>query len=128
LRSEGAAVLYFDIVVLSTFALAGRVDLLVARYGARACVTAEVLGEVTAGLAIGSPMLRAIIDAVENGSLGTSGAVSSDEREILASLLRVLSPGEASCIACARVRGGIVATDDRAARGCCRDHRRHAHA
>lgn len=35
------------------------------------------------------------------------------------SLLSRLATGEAACIAAAAARGGTVATDDRAARGCC---------
>ncbi|MEX2048496.1 MAG: hypothetical protein WEB90_02860 [Gemmatimonadota bacterium] len=118
----GAAVLYFDTVTLSNFALASRTDLLTERYGTRACVTAEVLGEVTEGVAVGYPPLRAIIDAVEKGAFAASGGLTAEEREVFATLLRVLSPGEASCIACAKLRSGIVVTDDRTARSCCREH------
>ena len=35
--------------------------------------------------------------------------------------MRNLSSGESSCIALARCRGGVVVTDDRFARGSCRD-------
>ena len=41
------------------------------------------------------------------------------ERQIYRELLRILAPGEAACIACAKGRGGVVATDDRVARNCC---------
>ena len=42
---------------------------------------------------------------------------SEQDRE----LLRILAPGEASCIAQAKARGGVVITDDRAARQCCHE-------
>ena len=41
------------------------------------------------------------------------------ESELFVDLLRVLGSGEASCVALACHRGGIVVTDDRAARSCC---------
>ena len=47
------AVLFFDTVTLSNFRLAGRLDLLITRYGARARVTPEVLDEVTDGVVAG---------------------------------------------------------------------------
>lgn len=114
--------LFFDTVTLSNFALAGRLDLLAARYGVRARVTPEVLDEVIAGTAVGYSDLRAVEAAIEAGGLGNAGNLSSEERGTYRELLRTLSPGEASCIACAKARGGMVVTDDRAARSTCRAH------
>ena len=109
----------FDTVVLSNFALSGRLDLLVQRYGRQVHVTPEVLDEVMDGIVVGYAKLSVIEDAVTTGKLSSTGTLSAEERETYRGLLRVLSPGEASCVACARDRVGIVATDDMAARECC---------
>jgi hypothetical protein len=63
--------------------------------------------------------LRAIEVALEEERLGATGDLTAEERRIYRDLLRSLAPGEASCVACAKVRGGTVVTDDRAARGAC---------
>ncbi|MEX2530793.1 MAG: hypothetical protein WD960_08470 [Gemmatimonadota bacterium] len=112
---------YFDTVTLSNFALAGRLDLLIERYGDRACITTEVLAEVLEGIVAGYQHLRAVEVALDEGSLGHAGALTAEERRIHAELLRTLSSGEASAVACAEARGGTVVTDDRAARGCCEE-------
>ena len=116
---ESAVVLFFDTVTLSNFALAGAMDLLVVRYGSRAHITPEVLDEVADGVVAGYDALLQIEDAVAAGSLGNAPSLTSAERGIYRSLLRVLAPGEASCIACAKARGGTVVTDDRMARARC---------
>jgi predicted nucleic acid-binding protein len=110
---------FFDTVTLSNFALAGRVDLVTSRYGAHALVTSEVLDEVVEGIVAGHGALRDIEAAISAADLGLAGPPTSEERQTYRELLRVLAPGEASCIACARHRDGIVVTDDRAARECC---------
>ena len=110
---------YLDTVVLSSFALTSRLDLLTTRYGRRAHITQEVLGEISDGIAAGYLALRAVEEAMAAGGLTSGTALSAEERAVYGDLLRALSSGEASCIACAQVRGGTVATDDRAARGCC---------
>jgi predicted nucleic acid-binding protein len=120
--TEDRGDLFFDTVTLSNFALAGRLDLLIRRYGPRARVTPEVLDEVLEGIVVGYDALKDIEAAVEKRSLGSTGTLSAEERGIYRELLRVLAPGEASCIACAKARGGIVVTDDRTARACSRDH------
>lgn len=116
---DEAADFFFDTVTLSNFTLVGRLDLLAERYGPRATVTPEVLAEVIEGIAAGFDGLRAIEAAVREGTLGCGGMLSAEERDAYRGLIRLLSPGEASCIACAKTRGGTVVTDDRAARGCC---------
>jgi predicted nucleic acid-binding protein len=120
--TEDRGDLFFDTVTLSNFALAGRLDLLLQRYGPRARVTPEVLDEVLEGIVVGYDALKDIEAAVESGSLGSTATLSAEERGIYRELLRVFSPGEASCIACAKARGGIVVTDDRTARERSRDH------
>jgi predicted nucleic acid-binding protein len=110
---------FFDTVTLSNFALSRNLDLLIQRYGPRAYITPEVLDEVMDGIVTGYAELREVEDAVNAGRLGSTGVLSTEERESYRGLLRVLSPGEASCVSCAKIRGGIVATDDMAARECC---------
>lgn len=111
--------LFFDTVTLSNFALARRVDLLIERYGQRARITQEVRNEVLEGIVAGYQALDAIDVALEEEWLGATGDLTAEERRIYRELLRSLGPGEASCVACAKVRGGTVATDDRAARAAC---------
>ena len=110
---------FFDTVTLSNFALTQRLDLLILRYGRRAQVTQEVLDEVSDGIVAGYDALQSIMDAVAARKLGAAAPLSAVEREEYGKLLRVLASGEASCIACADKRGGIVATDDRTARASC---------
>jgi predicted nucleic acid-binding protein len=112
----------FDTVVLSNFALAGRFDLVVARYGKQAVITPEVLDEVTDGVVAGYYALSAIEEAVDGGSISRSPALpTATERQAYRELLRALAPGEASCIAHAAAHGAIVVTDDRTARACCKE-------
>lgn len=121
LRMPKRKLLYcFDTVVLSNFAFAGRLDVLAARYGKQLAVTREVLDEVTDGVVAGYVQLRAIETAVADGKFGNVNQISaSAERDTYRELLRVLAPGEASCIALAKTCGGIVVTDDKTARECC---------
>ncbi len=116
---DGGRTWFFDTVTLSNFAFAGRTDLLVVRYGQRAQITPEVLDEVSEGIAAGHSALRNIEDAVAAGTLGFAQPLTSGERMAYRDLLRTMSPGEASCIVCAKARGGVVVTDDRTARTCC---------
>ena len=111
--------IYFDTVALSNFALVDRLDLLVSRYGRRAQITPEVLGEITDGIVAGYDQLSAIEDATAANSLNSAQPLSAAERLVYRDLLRTLGSGEASCIACAQARGGVVATDDRTARSRC---------
>ena len=114
------SVYLFDTVVLSNFALAGRLDLLVTRYGKAVMITLEVLDEVTDGVVAGYSALREIEDAWDTGRFSRAEALADkDERATYRELLRTLAPGEASCIACAGPCAGIVVTDDRTARQCC---------
>ena len=110
--------LFFDCVTLSNFALAGRLDLLAGRYGRRVTLTTEVLDEIGDGVASGHAALREVEHLASVGRF-TVTRVAPAEWETYRGLLRTLAPGEASCIACARHRHGVVATDDRAARGIC---------
>ncbi len=110
---------YFDTVTLCNFALTNHLDLLIVRYGSSIQITSPVLDEITDGITEGYHALREIEDAVRTGVFAQADILEGREREIFRDLLRILSPGEASCIACVQSRGGIVATDDKAARDCC---------
>jgi predicted nucleic acid-binding protein len=115
---------YFDAVTLSNFALVSRLDLLKGRYGRQLYITGEVLDELTAGAVSGYPRLNGVEKAVHRGEFTLDESLRSPkERTLYGSMLRHLSSGEASCITCAIIRGGIVVTDDRAARDCCTEHR-----
>jgi predicted nucleic acid-binding protein len=112
----------FDTVALSNFALAGRFELLVARYGKRAIITPEVLDEVTDGVIAGYFALSEIERAVEEGRLSRSSPLpTAAERQTYRELLRCLGSGEASCIAHAVEHGGVIVTDDGTARQCCNE-------
>ena len=109
-----------DTVTLSNFALAGRLELLVLRYGRRVRITPEVLDEVSDGAIAGYSALNAIEKAVAAADFSHAGSpASTAERAIYRELLRILAPGEASCIAYAKTHGAVVVTDDRTARECC---------
>lgn len=110
---------YFDTVTLSNFALAGRVDLLKDRYGSQLHITNEVLDELSAGVLAGYPELLEIEKTLIRKTFTTVPLlIKPKERDLYRQLLRFLSSGEASCIACAMTRKGVVATDGRAARDC----------
>ena len=110
---------FFDTVTLSNFALAGRFELLVNRYGTALCVTEQVRVELAAGRAGGYPRLGAVEQALTTGAILQAEPMSTAEHELLGELLRTFGAGEASCIALARHREGVVVTDDRMARRRC---------
>jgi len=109
-----------DAVTLSNFALIDCLGLIISRYGKRAALTTEVLDEIYDGINTGLYQLQSIANAVHNRELGLSH-LSARERKVYGKTLHNLSPGEASCIASAQICNGVVATDDRAARTCCRE-------
>jgi predicted nucleic acid-binding protein len=109
---------FFDPVVLSNFALAGRLDIVANRYGTRAVVTSEVLDEICEGVARGYADLKSIAELVRHAKLAHT-TLSSDERDRHTYLLTILNSGEASCVACAEAREGRAVTDDRVARRIC---------
>ena len=110
----------FDTVALSNFALAGRLDLLVSRYGKRAVITPEVFGEITDGIVAGYFALQEVATALNNDLLTLATPLTSPAaRQVYCELLHSLAPGEASCIAHACSCGGTVVTDDRTARQYC---------
>ncbi len=113
---------YFDTVTLSNFALANSMDLLVDRYGRRLLVTHEVRAEIDDGIASGFDDLSVIDDLIFAGKITLAPPIETAvERKSYLECIRTLSAGEASCIVCAAVRGGIVVTDDYAARKHCQE-------
>lgn len=119
MRERGLAYLC-DTVTLSNFAMVGRFELLVTRYGTRLQVTSEVLAEVAEGIIAGYHALHEIETAVDEGRIGQAGGLKSlADRKTYRELLRLLAPGEASCIAHAGACDGVVVSDDRTARQCC---------
>ena len=112
---------FVDTVTLCNFALCGRFGLLLDRYGASLCVTEQVRVELAAGRAGGYVGLEAVEEALSAGSILPAEPMQTAEHALFAELLRTLGAGEASCIALARHRGGVVATDDRTARRRCFD-------
>jgi predicted nucleic acid-binding protein len=112
---------YFDSVSLSNFALPHQFDLLLRRYPAgRLCVTPQVVDEVLNGIQSGYSALSSIVMALEQGRLAQL-QLSADELRRYQGLLATLGAGEASLIALAEKRRGIVVTDDRHARSVCHD-------
>lgn len=119
---DGRGDYYFDTVALSNFALVDRFHLLIARYGQRMRITSEVLDEVLDGIVTGHSSLAAVEAALASGRIGSAESLSTSERDAYRKLLRILSPGESSCIVCAKFRQGVVVSDDRTARECCKEH------
>jgi predicted nucleic acid-binding protein len=112
---------FFDAVTLSNFAHADRLDLLLTRYRGRFLTTTQVVDEVAQGVVAGYTALEKVLAHVEDGNLQVL-ALEAPAQRLLRALLSRLGMGEASLIAIAASRGGVVVTDDRAARESCREH------
>ncbi len=110
---------FLDTVTISNFALSGAFDLLVNRYGRSLRVTEQVRAELAAGRIRGYSELEVVEQALAAGSILPAEPMTMPENELFVEVLRILGPGEASCVALAGHRNGIVATDDRAARSAC---------
>ncbi len=118
---ENTTPFFFDTVSISNFALAECLDLIARRYGKGTVLTSEVMDEIEEGLVKGYTKLRQVERLVQEGRFRIT-ALSLEERRLYLAMLQNLGPGEASAIACARRRHGVVVTDDRAARSACEDH------
>lgn len=113
---------YFDTVTLSNFALSHSMDLLVARYGRNLFVTHEVRDEIAEGIICGGSALQIVEELLFSGSISLALPIEDVRvRQCYLQQLKTLSAGEASCIVCANYRGGVVVTDDLAARKHCHD-------
>lgn len=115
---EKAGLLLFDTVVLSNFALVESLHLLEHLPPHSGAVTCEVLDEVASGVSKGYTALRTVESMVVSGAF-EQVFLTPTERNSYTDLLRNLGSGEASCIAVAKERKGIVATDDLLARSIC---------
>lgn len=119
---EGRVPHYFDTVTLSNFALCGELELLAGRYGASLCLTEQVRVELAEGMSAGYVKLGAIERALSEGRILVVTTMSPKEALFFSELIPVLGSGEASCIALAKHRGGVVVTDDLLARRTCSLH------
>jgi predicted nucleic acid-binding protein len=106
----------FDCCVISNFALAGALGLIKGLFKGRAVVTDFVAAEILRGIQAGHARLEDILKAERDGWLKRADPCTADERRLFGSLSRSLGSGEASCIAVAKSRGFIFASDDRVAR------------
>lgn len=114
--------LFFDTVVLSNFAsISNGISFLVLRYGERGYATLQVLEEIAKTIYLEFNYFEEINNSlfVKDGFKTVS--LETIEYSIYLSLLRNLGSGEASCIAMAEQRGGVVVTDDRLARNICKE-------
>ena len=110
--------IFFDTIVLSNFARAGRLDILSDRYRGRMFVSQQVLDELIAGEMAGHRHVAQVLELVSKSVLRVvpvSGAELGEYRI----LLQTLGEGEASVIALAKSRKAVVASDDQAARNAC---------
>lgn len=113
---------FFDCVSLSNFALSDSLPLLVKRYSGRLGVTVQVADEISEGVRDGYAKLAGIQDLLNAGAFILIAPTVS-EHDRYGAFLRTLSAGEASTIAVAAERGGVVVTDDLAARAVCQGKR-----
>lgn len=121
---ETKRVYFFDTVTLSNFARTDSLELLVKRYGKRLYITREVANEIAAGIVAGYAQLEEVEHLQQRGVFSAvRSKQTTHERKLFLALLRTLSAGEASAIAAAATHGGIVVTDDRAARSACEEHK-----
>jgi predicted nucleic acid-binding protein len=106
----------FDGCVISNFALADSLSLLQPLFRSEAVITGFVEAEVMRGIQAGHLELTRIRDAVKDGWLGKTALAAGDESSLFERLSVSLGLGEASSIAVAKVRGLVLACDDKTAR------------
>ncbi len=110
--------LFLDTVVLSNFALARQVGLLLDRYPDSLCTTVQVLEELLAGVQAGYGQLESVVGPIRR-SVIPAVAVPLARLDTYRDLRRTLGAGESSVIVVAHASRGTVATDDLAARQAC---------
>ncbi len=114
--------LFFDTVVLSNFAFtSGGIGFLKNRYRNRGIITLQVFQEIIKATYIGYTDLEKIEQDLLADESFQKTVLTEAEQHHYIMLLRNLGEGEASCIAAAYERNGVVVTDDRAARNCCQE-------
>lgn len=105
-----------DSCVISNFAFSDSLSLLRTLYRGEAVITDFVEAEVMRGIQAGHLELTRIRDAVRDGWLATTALGAADERALFERLSVSLGLGEASSIAVAKIRGLVLACDDKTAR------------
>ena len=120
MRSERSS-LYIDTVTLSNFLGVDVWPLLVKRYGVRLYITAEVYTELSAGAEAARVNIDSLAADLEAGRVSFAPPSKASMMERQQIYRRSLGAGEASCMAHAAISGGVVASDDRAARRLCRE-------
>lgn len=114
--------LLFDTVVLSNFAFVpGGILFLKKKYGERGAVTFQVMQEIAKAVHAGMSDLEEIEKNLFQKKGFQKISMIEEEQIQYIPLLRNLGEGEASCIAVALQRKGIVVTDDRMARNFCKE-------
>lgn len=115
--------LFFDTVVLSNFAFAdGGIVLLKKKYHKRGMLTLQVIEEIRKATFIDYDELENLDERLMARGSFQKIFLNDKEQSQYLTLLRNLGSGEASCIAAATQRNGIVVTDDRMARNCCKEN------
>lgn len=107
----------FDTVSLGNFLLIKAAYILETRYRGHGMITRQVHDELTSGFGE-YPALKDVNKIMDGGTFQRI-SLSKEERKHYEGLIGHLGKGEASCIAVAKARSGIVVTDDRAARTTC---------
>jgi len=107
----------FDTVVLSNFLISDSAYILEKRYKGMGVITAEVYNEISAGIT----QIRALglVDKLIEKRVFSLCTLTRKEHDNFIEMITFLGKGEASCIAYAKDRSVIVATDDRIARKQC---------
>lgn len=110
----------FDTTVLSNFATVGRLEILEHRYHGTSWATVEVHSELTLGVHSGYGYLEPLVQALSRPRSGAWIRIlepGCDEELLLRQELSLrLGLGKSSCLAAARCRDLVLATDDKAAR------------
>lgn len=107
----------FDTVVLSNFLISSSTHILEKRYKGRGVITVEVYDEISAGISQINRLGN--IDMLIGKKVFSIHPLTLKEHDSFKEMIAFLGKGEASCIAFAKDRNVIVATDDRTARKQC---------
>lgn len=106
----------FDSCVISNFALTDTLWILKRLYEGRAYITDFVSVELIRGIHSGNEKLKAVTFALQDGWLKETVLEGKEEKLLFEKLALSLGAGEASCIAVAKRRGYVFASDDMTAR------------
>lgn len=107
----------FDTVVLSNFLISDSAHILEKRYKGRGVITTEVYDEIIAGISRISSLGH--VDLLIEKDIFSLCPLICKERDCFREMIAFLGHGEASCIAFAKDRNAVVATDNRTARKQC---------